>query len=113
MKSFRMDRNTTEHYTSFQELGKAFGCRPVNKQTKDVKKLEKQREVFCGKHRCKACGQPMTWVEGTSTMVCSNDKCKGVKHTRTDADGNEIVTYLPSYDLLDELGTDIAYNIFS
>ena len=113
MKSFRMDRNTTEHYTSFTELAAAFGCRPVNKKTKDVKKLEKQREVFCGKHRCKACGQPMTWVEGTSTMVCSNDKCKGIKHTRTDADGNEIVTYLPSYDLLDELGTDIAYNIFS
>ena len=55
----------------------------------------------------------MRWVEGTSTMVCSNEKCRGIKHTRTDADGNEIVTYLPSYDLLDSRGTEIANIIFS
>lgn len=113
MRKFRMDNNTTEHYTSFEEMAAAWGCRPVSKVTKDMKKLEKQREVFCGKHRCKACGNPMTWVDGTSTMVCNNEKCRGIKHTRIDADGNEIVTYTTSYDLLDEIGTDIASNIFS
>ena len=113
MRDFRMGRNTTEHYNSFEDCAKAFGCKPVVKRTKDEKKLEKQREVFTGKHICKACKNPMTWVEGTSTMVCANEKCRGIKTVRTDKDGNEIVTYLPSYDLLDEIGMEIAGNIFS
>lgn len=113
MKDFRMGRNTTEHYTSFQECAKAFGCRPVSKVTKDMKKLKDQREKFCERHRCAACGQPMSWVEGTSTMVCSNEKCRGIKQTRVDKDGNEIVSYLPSYDLLDDKGFSIAQNIFT
>lgn len=113
MREFRMGRNTTEYYTSFEELAKAFGCRPANKKTKDEKKLADQQNKFRARHKCKACGNPMVWVEGTSTMVCANDKCRGIKHTRTDKEGNEIVTYLPSYDLLDELGSEIAYNLFS
>ena len=113
MREFRMGRNTTEYYTSFQDLAKAFGCRPVNKKTKDEKKLASQQEKFVNSHKCKACGNPMRWVEGTSTMVCSNEKCRGIKQTRTDKEGNEIVTYLPSYDLLDEKGASIAYNLFS
>lgn len=113
MREFRMGRNTTEHYSSFEEAARAWKCRPVNKKTKDMKKLASQQEKFVNSHRCKACGNPMRWVDGTSTMVCSNDKCKGIKHTRTDADGNEIVTYTPSYDLLDEKATEICNNIFS
>lgn len=113
MRDFRLGRNTTEHYTSFEEAGRAFGCRPVSKVTKDMKKLEKQRETFVGKHKCRSCGNPMTWVDGTSTMVCQNPACRGIKHTRTDSDGNEIVTYSPSYSLLDSTGTIIAENIFS
>lgn len=113
MKSFRMGRNTTEHYTSFEDAAKAWGCRPVNKKNKDEKKLAEQQEKFCGKHKCKACGQPMTFVGNTSVMSCQNPTCKGIKHIRTDKDGNEIITYLPSYDLLDETGTEIANVIFS
>ncbi len=113
MRDFRLGRNETAHYSSFIEVAKAFGCRPVIKKTNDEKKLAKQKEVFCGKHRCRSCGEPMSWVDGTSTMVCSNEKCRGIKQTRTDVDGNEIVAYLPSYDLLDDLGTEIANNIFS
>lgn len=112
MKSFRMDHNTTEHYTSFEEAAKAWGCRPVNKKTKDMKKLTEQQEKFCGKHKCKACGRPMTWVGGNQ-MTCTNDKCKGIKVEREDKEGNKIVSYIVSYELLDDLGAEIANNIFS
>lgn len=113
MKEYRLGKNTTEHYTSLQELGAAWGCKPFTKRTKDEKKLEGQRSAFNGKHRCKSCNQPMVWVNGTSVMSCKNPSCKGIKNVRTDADGNEIVTYLPSYDLLDSIGAEIANNLFS
>lgn len=113
MKEYRLSKDTTEHYTSLEALREAWGCKPITKRTSDEKKLQSQREVFCGKHKCKACGQPMVWMNGTSVMSCKNPGCKGIKNVRTDADGNEIVTYLPSYDLLDSVGADIAYNIFS
>ena len=113
MRDFRMGRNTTEHYSSFEEVARAFGCRPVKKKTDDEKKLAKQQEKFVNSHRCRTCRNPMNWVEGTSVMSCKNPTCKGIKQVRTDKDGNEVVTYLPSYDLLDEVGTDIANNIFS
>lgn len=113
MREFRMGANTTEHYSSFQEAAKSWGCRPITKQTKDKQKLEKQREDFCARHKCKSCGNPMSWIEGTSTMICVNEKCRGIKYTRTDKEGNENVIYLPSYDLLDNTGTEIAHNLFS
>ena len=113
MSEFRLDRNATAHYSSFAEAAKSYGCKPVSKVTKDMKKLKEHQEKFCERHLCSSCGQPMTWVEGTSTMVCSNAKCRGIKQTRTDKEGNEIVSYLPSYDLLDSKGSEIAYNIFS
>ena len=112
MKTFRMGRNTTEHYSSFEEMAKAWNCKPVIKRTKDEEKLNKQRENFCARHKCKACGEPMTWITG-SVMACANEKCKGVKVEREDADGNKIVSYITSYDLLDDTGSEIAYNIFS
>ena len=112
MKTFRMGRNTTEHYSSFEEAAKAFGCRPVIKKTKDEEKLKGQQEKFCAKHRCKACGEPMKWITG-SVMSCTNEKCKGIKMEREDADGNKIVSYITSYDLLDDTGAEIAQNIFS
>jgi hypothetical protein len=113
MKEFRIGCNTTEHYTSLEEMGKAWNCRPVSKKTKDEKKLADQQQKFVNRHLCKGCKNPMQWVENTSTMVCKNPSCKGIKHTRLDLDGNEIVTYLPSYDLLDEVGTNIANILFS
>lgn len=111
MREFRLGRNTTEHYSSFEELGKAFGCRPVNKRTKDEKKLKEQQEKFNAKHKCKACGQPLTYIGGNQ-MVCLNADCKGIKHKRTDAEGNVIVTYRPSYELLNSKSAEIANNIF-
>lgn len=112
MKDFRMGRNTTEHYSSFEECAKAFGCKPVVKKTKDENKLKSQREKFSAKHKCKACGQPMSWVGG-SIMTCTNDKCKGIKVERDGADGNKIISYMVSYDLLDDLGSTIAQNLFT
>ena len=112
MREFRMGRNTTEYYTSFQDLGAAWGCRSVNKKTKDEKKLEEQRKTFCSKHRCRACGQPMTYIGGNQ-MACTNDKCKGVKVEREDKEGNKVVSYVVSYELLDSKGSEIANNIFS
>ena len=46
-------------------------------------------------------------------MTCLNPLCKGIKITREDEDGNKIVTYMTSYDLLDNKGAEIAENIFS
>jgi hypothetical protein len=112
MKAFRMGRNTSEHYSSFEECAKAFGCRPVVKKTKDEKKLEEQKEKFCARHRCKACGEPMVWITG-SVMTCVNEKCKGIKIEREDSEGNKMISYITSYDLLDDLGAKIADAIFS
>ena len=38
MREFRMGANTTEHYSSFQDVAKSWGCRPITKQTKDKQK---------------------------------------------------------------------------
>ena len=40
MKKFRLSKGVTEHYTSLEEMGKAYGCKPVIKQTKDKEKLK-------------------------------------------------------------------------
>lgn len=113
MKEFRLGKNTKEHYTSIEEMAKAWGCKPITKKTKDEKKLKEQQEKFCARHKCRACGQPMTWVGG-SMMTCKNENCKGIKIEEKDAEGNIIRTeYLVPYDLLDEKGTEIAANIFS
>ena len=111
MKEFRLGKGTTEHYTSLSELGQAWGCKPVIKQTKDKDKLQKQRERFCGFHKCKACGQPMTYLGG-SMMACTNENCKGVKLERKDNEGNANITYLTSYELLEDKFAEIAENIF-
>lgn len=113
MSEFRMDNNTKEYYTSFVELAAAWKCKPVNRQTKDKKKLESQREKFCNRHLCKACKYPMTLMLDTNTMYCSNDKCKGIPMERIDKEGNKIITYKPSFELLDDLGAEIGNNIFS
>ena len=111
MKEFRKSKGVTEHYTSLEEMGKAWGCKPVIKQTKDKEKLQKQRETFCDHYKCKACGKPMTYL-GESMMACTNEKCRGIKNERIDADGNAIVTYSVSYELLSDKFTERANNIF-
>lgn len=112
MKEFRTGSGTKEHYSSFEECAKAWGCRPLKKKTNDKKKLAKQKEDFCAKHRCKSCGQPMTYISG-NCMTCTNDNCKGIKVEREDKEGNKIISYVVSYELLDSKGAEIAKNIFS
>lgn len=113
MNNFRMGCNTTEHYTSLSALGAAWGCKPVSKTTKDMKKLKVQQEKFNKKHTCPACKQPMEWIPGTNVCTCKNPSCKGIKYERTDAKTGETkVYYEVSNDLLSELGTEIAMNIF-
>ena len=111
MKTFRMGRNTTEHYSSFQEMGKAWGCKPI---TKNEEKLKKQQEKFLAHkdNKCKACGESMTWIGGNQ-MVCMNEKCKGIKIEKEDAEGNKMITYVTSYTLLDEKLADYAQYLFS
>lgn len=112
MKNYRMGRNTTEHYTSFEEATKAWGCKPFTKKTKDEKKLVKQQEDFCERHKCSACGQPMSYIGG-HWMTCTNEMCKGIKVEREDSEGNKIVSYRVSCEELDERGAEIASVIFS
>lgn len=111
MKKYRKSKGVTEYYTSLEELGRAFGCKPFIKQTKDKEKLKKQRENFCSHHKCKACGTPMVYIGG-GVMCCKNESCKGIKNERTDNDGNIIVTYSTSYELLNDHFTEVAENIF-
>ena len=103
-----------KHYSSFEELAKALGYKPVRKVTKDKEKLASQREKFVGRHKCRACGSPMVWVRGTNVMACTNESCRGVKVTRSsrDDDSESKTFYENSFDVLDDLGAVIAENIF-
>ena len=113
MKNFRMGSNTTAHYSSFEEVAKAFGCKPIVKQTKDKEKLEIQRNKFVNRHLCSACEKPMVYTGG-NLMVCKNENCLGIKHeTKNDETGEVRVWYTPSFDLLDSKGAVIAENIFA
>lgn len=114
MKSQRLPKGVTESYSSFEELAKAFGLKPIRKQTKDKEKLNKQREMFCSKHICSNCKQPMTWIGG-NVMSCLNPSCNGIKHEQViNSDTGETkIWYSPSFDLLDERGASIAENIFT
>ena len=111
MKEYRKAKGVKEQYNSLEELRAAWGIRPIKKRTSDENKLQAQRQAFCGKHCCKACGELMSYV-GAGAMACTNPSCKGLKNERTLADGTKVVTYEVSYDLLDTLGTEIAENIF-
>lgn len=114
MKEFRLGSNTTEHYTSLEELRASFGLKPVSRKTNDEQKLQKQKEAFCGRHVCKACGNPMTFINGTNVMCCTNEKCNGIKHQTTNEETGETkVWYTPSCKTLDEKGASIANNIFN
>lgn len=115
MKSYRLSKGCTAHYTSLEELRAAYNIKPMRKQTRDKEKLVKQRETFCGKHLCQSCKKPMIWLEGTNQMVCNNPDCQGIKHEQiiNAETGETKVWYSPSYDLLDDLGQEIAQNLFA
>lgn len=105
---------TLKSYSSFEELGRAWGLRPVVKQTKDKKKLSSQREAFGKRHLCPACKEPMTYVGGSNIMCCQQPDCNGVKREfRNDETGDVIVKYEPAFHTLDTLGAEIATNIFT
>lgn len=108
MNTYRLDSQSNAHYSSLEELRKAFGLKAIKKQTKDKKKLESQREKFCSHHKCRACGQPMTYIGG-NIMVCSNPECKGIKLPKK----GEEQRYITSYDELDDKSAEIAMNIFA
>ena len=111
MKDFKKLKGNLQTYNSFEELGKAWNCKPRIKQTKDKEKLKKQREDFCNRYRCKGCGQPMKYL-GQNVMVCANENCKGIKEEKTDLEGNVSVTYHTSYLFLNRRSAEIAENIF-
>lgn len=98
-------------YSSFRELAKSMNLKPVTHVTKNEEKLKKQQDFFRSKHKCKACGNPMTWVGG-NIMTCLEPSCRGIKITKEDDDGNKIISYVTSYKLLDNRGAEIASNIF-
>lgn len=113
MKEFRLGKGYTAHYSSFEEVAQAFGCKPVTKRTKDTDKLAKQQEAFLSKHKCKGCGQPMTFINETNVLTCCNPNCRGIKVKRNDSEGNTIISYVTPYHTLDDNGAEIANNIFS
>lgn len=108
----RIDQRGNAHYSSFQELASAYNIKPVSRVTKDKEKLKSQQNKFQSRHRCRACGEPMSWI-GDNIMTCCNPKCKGIKIKHKNEDGTESVGYITSYDLLDTEGADIAGVIFS
>lgn len=107
MKDFKKIKGNTSTFNSFEELGKAFGCKPIIKQTKDKEKLKQQRESFCKRNRCKVCGEPMAYI-GEGMMACVNAKCSGIETK----DENFESMYSATYKYLDEKSTEIAENIF-
>ena len=111
MKELRLGKGYTAQYSSFEELAKAYGCKPITKRTKDEKKLNKQREVFLSKHKCRACGEYMTYIPSSNVMTCTNEKCKGIKIKKSDSEGNTSVSYVIPFHLLDETGEEVATNI--
>lgn len=112
MKAKRLGNNTTECYSSFEELAVAWGVKPVSKVTKDMKKLNEQRDRFYKSNTCKVCGNPMTLITGTNIMCCTSEVCKGIKHQLINEETGEAkIWYTPSYKVLDEKGAVIANNI--
>ena len=107
----RLAKDITAQYSSFEEVAKAWGCKPVKKRTDDEEKLKKQQEKFVGK--CKVCGQDLTYIYGTNVLACTNESCKGIKMTSKNEDGTENTWYVPVTRTVDSKGMDIAINLFS
>ena len=106
----RKDNHGNEHYSSFSELAASMGLPQPGKKNK--KKIEYLQDKFNKKHKCKTCGQPLAYMGG-NIVTCTNPKCKGIKTVKKLDDGTEMTIYLTSYELLDEVGTNIASRIFN
>ena len=109
MNEYRMSKTTKEHYSSLEEMGKAWGCK---ERTKNENKMKDLQEKFVTKHKCRACGKPLSYIGG-NIMTCTNDKCKGIRIEREDNEGNKIISYALSYELLKDNDTSYANYIFS
>ena len=106
MKEFRMGNGVTEHYNSFAEMGKAWGCKPVTKKRpRDEEKLNSARTKFLGV--CPVCKSPMKYVS-TDYSVCSNTECRG----RNVAAKGEEPRYVTVIREFDEKGKEISSNLF-
>lgn len=109
MGEYRISNDTTEHYTSFADLGKAWGCRESKKRSSDKSKLNKDRTEFLGV--CQVCMEPMKYNNGV--IVCSNQSCIGIKKEYENKDGTKRIEYHPVYRILNSKGKEIAENLFN
>lgn len=109
MKEFRKAKGVTAHYTSLEELRKAWHLKPVKKRTNDKEKLKAQQEKLVG--TCRVCKKPLTWIEG-NICACQNPDCRGFKMTGTNEDGTEKVYYIPVTRVLNDKAAEIAQNLF-
>ncbi|WP_346961273.1 hypothetical protein [Clostridium sp.] len=100
--------------SSFEELGKIWGLKPVIKQTKNKEKLEKQRESFSDRHLCRVCKTPMTYIKDSNIMCCQNPDCKGIlREIKNVETGETYAKYEVPFHTLDNRGSEIATNIFA
>lgn len=97
--------NNGIRYFSFAEL-------PFPSKKKKKKNNDEARERFEARHKCIACGEPLTWIPGTNICSCKNPECKGKKYTYKDENGEEYVEYKPYYHMLDTVGTSMAERIY-
>ena len=109
MREIRLGGGFKEHYSSFEEMAKAYGHKLKKKNENKTKELQ---DKFCAKYRCTACGQPMGYIGG-GLMTCMNDKCKGIKIERENREGNKTVTYDVSYKYVKDYDVSYANYIFS
>ena len=111
MSNYKMGKGVSYHCNSFEDIARKFGCKPFIKRTGNAEKLAKQQKNFYKRHICKACNQPLTWIEGTNIMSCTNPECKGIEKSYEDDTGVKKTGYELSYQSLSEKEEDIANNI--
>ena len=110
MSKERLQKDVTGHYNSFQDLAKDFGLAPATHRTKDTEKLKSQRDKIAGK--CKVCGETLTHISDTNVFACTNEKCKGVKISKVNRDGETKVSFIPVVKVVEGVGSKIVENIF-
>lgn len=96
-------------YSSFSEYASA---NKIVVKTKDIKDKQQRKDKFMEHHKCRGCGQYLVLVPDTNIMRCSNPVCRGIKRSRKDKEGNDIVYYDPSYDILEEKWASYASALF-
>lgn len=74
--------------------------------------MEKKKEKFLKRHTCKICGQPLSFVQGTNVMICTNPECKGIEQKKYEQ-GKEITVHESFYSLLDDRGIQIANMVYN